>query len=347
MKLLLVKISALGDVLAFSPIPRLIKQVYPDTFIIHAVMNNSSQVTISNPYIDQYCFIPTFPKPNIFANLYHYIQAIFSILSSRSDKAILYHRNPLLVFLLFLSGVRDIYTYAKPSSLFNFLFRSYSHLDYDSSINRTLMDCSLTSLLLPELSNPDSLDYFNVATSISYQIPQDHSYISFSIGGGNFHSEATNRIWPPSYYSQLADLLFPIKIVLLGYGSSDSVLASSILSTVKNPGSVTNLVSKLQYSETAYVISRAKLHIGNDSSLLFLASALDTPFVGIYGPTSPSSAFPFTLNKKSFPIASHVTCSPCYDPYESLAGKMYTCKNNYCMQTISPRQIFNSISHLL
>jgi ADP-heptose:LPS heptosyltransferase len=58
----------------------------------------------------------------------------------------------------------------------------------------------------------------------------------------------------------------------------------------KIPG-VVSLVNQLNLEESLAVISRCDLLIGIDSGLLHAAAAVGTPFVGIFGATSPSLRF--------------------------------------------------------
>lgn len=61
-KLLIVKLSALGDVLASTPFFRLIKQRHPDWEIHHLVMQHYASITESNPWVDRQVVVDFLPS---------------------------------------------------------------------------------------------------------------------------------------------------------------------------------------------------------------------------------------------------------------------------------------------
>jgi hypothetical protein len=76
------------------------------------------------------------------------------------------------------------------------------------------------------------------------------------------------------------------KVVQIG-GEKDKKISNSI-----------DLTGKSNINQTAYIISKASLHLGNDSFAIHMASAFDVPTVGLYGITTPELAGPYWNNKK-------------------------------------------------
>ena len=76
------------------------------------------------------------------------------------------------------------------------------------------------------------------------------------------------------------------KIVQIG-GEKDKKIPNAI-----------DLTGKSNINQTAYIISKASLHLGNDSFAVHMASGFDVPTVGLYGITSPELAGPYWNNKK-------------------------------------------------
>ena len=73
---------------------------------------------------------------------------------------------------------------------------------------------------------------------------------------------------------------------------------------------VVDLAGKINLRELAAVLKKAKLFVGNDSGVMHMASALDIPTVGIFGPTDPFYVAP--QNEKSMVVRLDLACSPCY-----------------------------------
>ena len=66
-----------------------------------------------------------------------------------------------------------------------------------------------------------------------------------------------------------------------------------------------NLNGKTTIAQTAYLIKRAKLVIGNDSMLVHMAGTLNIPVVAVYGPTSSANHGPHWKTDDSILIDSH------------------------------------------
>lgn len=124
-----------------------------------------------------------------------------------------------------------------------------------------------------------------------FPIPFD-KYILIHAGGG-----MPSKFY--DYYNEVIELLKPLReqgyeLIQIG-GEGDSDLHSII-----------DLSGKSDIHQTAFLVKRAKLLIGNDSCLAHLAAALNTPVVALYGPTTPQNHGPYfgELEKKIL-IESH------------------------------------------
>jgi heptosyltransferase-2 len=334
-KILLIKLSALGDVLAFSPIPGLISSTNKHV-IDHMVMGVSSEITKYDPHINKQIVIPEFPGKKLFSNVLIVYKLLKAIYGNQYDVAIIYHRNVLFQILCALSGIRNIFGY---KSLFNIFLTG--RLEYKNNVNRTNQDIELTRVAGYDIKYADRLVFYtskNVNEFVKFNTPKDFYVINS--GGGNFHAPADNRYWPIENYINLIDKL-SLPVVLLGSGQKDEMRSYQIMNQIKK-NNVINLVGKTSFQETAYILKQCKLFIGNDSSLLFLAAALDIPLLGLYGPTPVSAALP--IGSKSFYIKSNANCSPCYNPLDGISGVMYKCNNNICMQMIDVNTVLKKIN---
>ena len=89
-----------------------------------------------------------------------------------------------------------------------------------------------------------------------------------------------NKIWP--HFRELAKQLGPRALVVWGPGERE--LAEAIGGRMAPP---TNL------RELAYVLQKAEIVIGGDTGPLHLAAALGTKVLGLYGPTDPRRNGPY------------------------------------------------------
>ena len=77
--------------------------------------------------------------------------------------------------------------------------------------------------------------------------------------------------------------------------------------------------------------------IGSDSAPLHVAASVNTPFVGLFGPTNPKKHLAPT--EKSVVFKKDFKCSPCYKTH---------CSRDYkCMKSIKPDEVYLAVVKLL
>jgi len=91
------------------------------------------------------------------------------------------------------------------------------------------------------------------------------------------------------------------------------------------PGAI-NLAGETTLSELAALISRATICVTNDSGPMHLAVALDRPVVSIFGPTDPVWAGPH--RRDGAVLRAELPCSPCYLRLLSRCPNNHDCMNN-------------------
>jgi Glycosyltransferase family 9 (heptosyltransferase) len=86
------------------------------------------------------------------------------------------------------------------------------------------------------------------------------------------------------YWQEVVNLIFPYlkntTIILLGDDKTPSL------------DNCINLGGKTDFHQTAYIISKSKLHLGNDSWLAHYSASVNTPLISLYGSTKPSCHAP-------------------------------------------------------
>jgi lipopolysaccharide heptosyltransferase I len=91
------------------------------------------------------------------------------------------------------------------------------------------------------------------------------------------------------------------------------------------PGTI-NLAGETTLSELAALIARATICVTNDSGPMHLAVALDRPVVSIFGPTDPVWAGPY--RRDGAVLRAELPCSPCYLRLLSRCPNNHDCMNN-------------------
>lgn len=101
--------------------------------------------------------------------------------------------------------------------------------------------------------------------------------------------------WPKEEFVKLIRALSKMKFNLFLTGSQDEY---DELESIRNlsDSTATNMAGKLAITELAYLLSKCRLLICNDSGSLHLASVFETHLIALFGPTSPAKTGPYNKN---------------------------------------------------
>jgi len=104
--------------------------------------------------------------------------------------------------------------------------------------------------------------------------------------------------------------------------------------------SAVNLAGETTLSELAALIRRSTICVGNDSGPMHFAVALNRPVVSIFGPTDPVWAGPY--RRRDAVIRADLPCSPCY--LRLLSRCTY---DHACMQNVSGSAVIARLEGIL
>lgn len=123
----------------------------------------------------------------------------------------------------------------------------------------------------------------------------------------------TAKQWPEEHYGVVANQKIGEgwQVWILG-SRNDSNTAEKIFSWVEqtNQKFCINLAGRTDLVETIDIITLADAVVTNDSGLMHIAAAVNTPLVVIYGSTSPSFTPP--LAQRVAIMQSDIRCAPCF-----------------------------------
>ncbi len=142
--------------------------------------------------------------------------------------------------------------------------------------------------------------------------------------------------WMPERFGQLASLIYQnhnLKTVI-GWGPGEEALVEKMLETGKECSIPLPLTTMKQLSA---VIEKAKLFVGGDTGPMHISSFVKTPIVTILGPSDPvlnkpASFTPFRI------VYANVDCSPCRNK---------KCSHLKCLTAISPQEVLNNCQEFL
>ena len=182
------------------------------------------------------------------------------------------------------------------------------------------------------------------------QGPEDaaHPIIAMHPGSGGY---STARRWEPERFAQVADTLFREaggQLLLLG-GPEEASLHEQIAGMLQSGVPVRSLAGKGSIKVTAASLELADLFIGNDSALMHLAVAGDTPTVAIFGLTNHKAWGPFTGNdpqRRAIVVRLDLPCMPCFYRGHSL-GTPEGCATRDCLGQLSVDPVATAARRLL
>lgn len=144
--------------------------------------------------------------------------------------------------------------------------------------------------------------------------------------------------WPAEKFAEVARHFTNagMPVVLIGAGADAD--ACSIVGSIA-PATI-NLCGRTSLTELAAVIRRCAIAVTNDSGPMHLAVALNRPVVSIFGPTDSVWIGPYR-NSESV-IAAGVPCAPCY-----LRRLKYCTHDHRCMHLVDAATVIAKVERTM
>jgi 3-deoxy-D-manno-octulosonic-acid transferase/heptosyltransferase-1 len=144
------------------------------------------------------------------------------------------------------------------------------------------------------------------------------------------------KMWLTDRFAALADRLIRVhgmEVVFTG-GPDDRIEIDNIRQMMTAPAA--NLAGRTTLKMLAALYQRSALLVTTDTGPMHLAAAVDTPVVALFGPTAPWRTGPFGVGHQV--IQSPFSCSPCFKRQ---------CETNDCMAAITVDVVWEGINAIL
>ena len=154
------------------------------------------------------------------------------------------------------------------------------------------------------------------------------------------------RAWHAERFGILCQNLikaYSVKILLLGT-NEEKLLLKNISSFCSSENVIT--VIKFNLFEITQLLKASQLFIGNDSGLLHLASLVDTPVIGIFGPGQAATTGPFIGINKQEIVTRNYPCSPCNQRFFKECEPSLHQKPE-CIESISVKEVSDAVQKLV
>ena len=329
-KILIIKLRAIGDVILTTPVFRNLREQFSDSQIDFIVEEPAYPLVSENSNVDN-IFIAPSGKTRNFKNDRKFIK---NIRQQKYDVCIDLFGNPRSALITLLSG-------AKLRIGFNFRIRKYAyHVQIPSRADQ-----------IHEVEfNLDALRYFDIPvqsqkTQIFLQksdiekaqtICKELNFAEFPVIALNPSASWPAKKWPLNHFAELAKSLiesFDIRILVL-WGPGEFADARTLVSKI---GKYAEVHPATGLAEQAALLSICDLYIGNDTSLMHMAAALEVPAIGIFGPTNAGLQGPYGVKTKAV-FNPQISCLGC---------DRLTCPLMDCMNYLKPETIFDEVKNFV
>jgi heptosyltransferase-2 len=342
MKILTLLLPGIGNTLTFTPSLREIRKAFSDAVIDVLVMyKGCEEVLEGNKDINSILYFP-FMK-------YGYLKSLLFTLNLRKNKYDVcitpYPANKFQYNLIsFLSGAKRRIAHRYPKkkfSSFSWLqthrrkIDNFSHEIEENfkilrflGIKETQKDTKMSITLKKE--NRKWAEDFIKSNKLKQPIIGIHP-------GSSILAGMSLKRWPEENFAGLIQRIkrkYPSSSILLFGGKEEENIRNKILSLTSNMPAI---VESNTIKDSAALIEKCYFFITNDSGLMHIAAAVNTPTLTITGPTNEKKTVPIGHTT----IYKNLDCRPCYHIGENMKCRLK--EKGKCLKSITPEEVFDII----
>lgn len=321
-RILIVKLSSIGDVVHALPALSALRNKFPESYIAWVVKKQIADIIIGHPHLDE---VITYEGPRKTAK---------KLRSLKFDLAIDFQGLFRSGFLTFISGAKTRLGFSRANS------RELSRLFLNQRVtpgeeDRHVIDKNL-SLLRPlgievkqkEFIIPVSRENREYVANFLREREITSSDILVALHPG---ASWSSKLWPEKKWAELVDRLIEelkVKAILL-WGPEDKNSIDRIAKMTENRPIIS---CQTNLKELAYLISKCRLFVGGETGPLHIACALNIPTIALIGPTDSIRNGPY--GEGHIVIEKDLPCRRCW---------RHKCKRLDCMKLITVGEVFSTV----
>jgi len=335
-KILIIKLSSLGDIILSTAALRAIRKKFPrESYKISFLTGEESKdALLRSPYIDELLVCDLKNNDKGWKGLW----SIGSTLRKKNFDIVIDLQNSRASHILsYLSGCVNSYGY--DNGKFSPLIRHRIH-DEKPLIDPVTHQFRILKMLGIDLLDnsleiwPSPEDVKHMEELLNAQwLSETQKIVGINISASRRWS---TKVWPHQNLVRLCEELGLRDMRVVVTGTSDDLAYADTLANSLKGAKIINACGKTTINELAALIKKCHVFISADSSPLHIASAVGTPFVALFGPTDVRRHLP--PGKNCIVISRDLDCSPCYKT---------KCRTNRCMKSITAEEVLEAIDKLL
>lgn len=156
------------------------------------------------------------------------------------------------------------------------------------------------------------------------------------------NQEQRLRGWPVEHFAAVGEWLLQRGAVVVLNGAQDDRPTTGRLAAMLPRERVLDFTGRLTLRQSVRLIRNLDLLVSVDSGPAHIAAAVGTPVVVLWGPGILEQTRPIESGGPVDIVREPVPCAPCYG-----TPLMRTCRENICMQRITPARVIAAVDHRL
>lgn len=330
-RILIVKLSSLGDIVHTLPAFKGLRDSYPESKISWVVEKNGAEILKNLEGLDEIVIFDTLnwrKKPFSLETLRDLKESIKKI-RGKYDLAIDFQGTLKSSFITFISGAKERIGFGRENlrEPLSSIFYTKQAQNFPEKIHVILKNMKLLETIGIVKNEPDFPEL-----KLDAELPDELRLLNNRLviinGGGGWET----KLWIKGRWRELA-----LKVKDLGYQPLFLWGNKKEKERMEEEGKgEIPLVPFLTIPQLMKLISLSRLVISGDTFPLHIADALGIPVVGIYGPSSPFRNGP--LSRKSKIVFHELPCSFCYKR---------KCRDLECMKRIDVESVFQKVKEIL
>lgn len=324
MRILIVKLSSIGDVVHAMPAAAALRRAFPDAHMTWAVERVAAPLLVGSPMLDDVVVLDTRRWRRTLRSAATWRAAAASVRALRRRFDLAFDFQGLLksAAIMRLSGAAVRIGFAtdvlrEPASRFAYT-RQVAVAAAEHVIRKNLRLAAAGGAAAPERYEFPFPPLDEPAAAVARRLESlgAERFVILNPGGG-----WVTKLWPAERFAALADIVWDrfglASVVTCGPG--EEALAQAITSGARTGRAAYVPTTLLEFVALA---RRARLFVGGDTGPLHLAAAAGAPIVGVYGPTEPERNGPFAPQDRTVgrDIPCRVNCH------------RRTCNQHICME---------------
>lgn len=357
MKILIIRLSAIGDTIHSLPVAAAIKRRIPDAHIGWVVEPLSAPLVVGNPGIDEVFVLPRkewikkLASPLNWAKVAGEASAFWSEVRDKKYDVALDLQGLLKSALcavasgapkrigfshtregagLFLTDKAEVGNYFAPDKhIVRVNLEVASYLFQMIGLEPTAKD-EVIEFPLPVVPG-SSIQKVN-------ELLAGRDNVAVLVPGTTWRS----KVWPIDKWQKLAELVqaeTKLPLVIAG-GPAEKKTNAQFADSLNSGGiAVSDITGETSLLDLIALYKKSRLVIGADSGPMHLAAAVGIPkVIGIFGATPYKRLGP--LGPQSRAVSLHLTCQPCFEAVCPLS-------TNACLEELSAEAVMESVKELL